>query len=141
MPAISNLFFGFVEYLISNYAPYFPVILFFFLLFVKLAVYSAARMDLRKPMEQIGIDFCLIGFAFFSKAIFDQNSQLHRYFSSKDSLGPAILMITLIFVLIFIMAVVSFQRSQTRSTIAQYGYLGANFVLGFLMVFMGTRLI
>ena len=139
---ISNPFLNFVDAIISNYATYFPIILFFILLLVKLVVYNAAKAELRRPLERIGIEFCSIGFAFFSKSVFDGNSQFYQYFS-KDNPGPAIFTITLILVLIFMFAVNLFQKYQREQELKmrQYGYLGATFALGFLLVFLGMRLI
>jgi len=151
--ATSNIFLRFIDSLISNYAMYFPIILLFILLFVKLVVYSAARAELGRPLERIGIEFCSIGFAFFSKSVFDGNSQFCQYFSPKSSLGSATLAITLILVLIFMLTVSLFQKYQreqeilrhitatTKNKMRQYGYLFATLVLGFLMVSLGMKLI
>jgi len=136
-----------ISYLISNHAKYFPIVLFFILLSVKMIVYSAARRNLSGSIEQIGVDFCSIGFAFFVKAIFDQSSQLRLHFSQKGSIAPAILLITLIFVLIFMLAVYLFEKLQYEKDPSrnrkkrQYGYLGGTFALGFLLVFFGINLI
>lgn len=148
----SNIFLNFVDFLIS--ATYFPIILFFILLFVKLIVYSAAKAKLMEPLERTGMEFCSIGFAFFSKAVFDGNSQFCQYYSSKGSFGSATFIIALIFVLIFMLVVNLFQKYQrekellkyksvktTKDKIRQYGYLCATFVLGFFIVLFGIRLI